>query len=301
MSERRGCAGVGLSGPLAEQFAPLTTAPLTSAAIEEVADLAAMQQHATRTAVWAFDAQPGLTWQLSIVEDTGALVFSINDKPVLVADQRRGVIQIGALRPELAAQFVATIGAPVLATALGAVPVHGSSLRRPDGSGLLLVGPSGAGKSSLLTVLADQGWSPISEDTTVVELTPEGAALAWPGPPWVRLARGQPGPAGATPRPDPTDKVAWSLRGRLPTEPTRLHRIVVLDRPGGTSPVVRPLLPAEAIATLPPHVSWLSTAPRATAAFAGGVALARRVPATSLRLSRHPDWAREACALLSDL
>ena len=301
MTTRRGCAGIGLSGPLSEQFAPLTATPLSTAEIEEVADLAAAPQYTTKSAVWAFEAQPGLTWELSIVEDTDALVFSINDRPTLVVDPRRQVIQIGVLRTELAAQLGATIGTPALATAFGAVPVHGASLRRPDGSGILLVGPSGAGKSSLLTALANRGWSPISEDTTVVELGDDRSALAWPGPPWVRLISGQPGPVGATPRPDPTDKVAWDLFGEQPTEPTPLRHILVLEPPGGAAPIARELTPAQAIAVLPPHISWLSTAPRASAAFAAGVALARRVPVTTLQLPRRDDWIQRAHAILSEL
>jgi hypothetical protein len=169
-----------------------------------------------------------------------------------------------------------------------------------DGDGAtLIVGPSGAGKSSLLSTLTDLGWWPLSEDVTVVDLAGDGSTRAWPGPPWVRLTPGQPGPHDSEPRPDATDKVCWDLAGRQPDGPAPLRRIVVLEPPGGTAPALRPLSPDEAIAALPPHIAWLSTQPRGTAAFAGAVALSRRARVLRLRMPRRADWAQRAGQLLA--
>lgn len=290
-----------LVGSLAERFSPLATAPLAAVDIVEVEDLAAEVSPDGLQALWSLDVADGVHWALAARTSDGALVFSIGGAPALVVDPLGCRIHLGAHPPTVAAQLVATIGAPAVAAALGAIPMHGSSAAHVGDGATVIVGPSGAGKSSLLSALTDAGWRPIAEDVTVVDLPEDRPVRAWPGPPWVRLRHGQAGPRGSELRPDPTDKVSWDLADRQPEDATDVRRIVVLRAPGGDAPACEVLTPAEALAVLPPHVAWLSSQPRATAAFTGAVALSRRVPVVSLRLPHDPGWATRAAGLLSDL
>lgn len=300
MTVARGCAGIALTGHLADRFAPLRGDPLATATVVEVPDLGEELAGTTTTAIWSIDAGGGVQWALAERVPDRALVFSVDGLPVLVADPRARSIRIGPPGGAMAVQLVAAVGAPALAAALGALPMHGSSAERDDGA-VLVVGQSGAGKSTLLRALHDAGWRPISEDVTVVDLPAEGPARAWPGPPWVRLAPGQPGPQGAAQRPDPTDKVSWALDGRVTDSPTPLAGIVVLGPPGepDAAPTMPALSPEAAIAVLPPHVSWLSARGRAEAAFTAAVALSHRAPVFQLQVPRRPDWTDLAVELLA--
>lgn len=300
MSAARGCAGVALDGHLAEEFSPLRSTPITSAVVSEVGDPAGHLPNVDRAPLWSFPAAEQTMWDLAVCPADGALVFSINGVPALVAAPADGSIHLGRHPTAIALQLVAAVGAPALACASGAVPVHAASVEM-RGRATLIVGPSGAGKSTLLGALADAGHRPISEDITVVDMTASGAAQAWPGPPWVRLAPGQAGPHGAVTRPDPTDKVNWDLTGRQTDAPTAVERIVVLEPPGEPleAPTLSTLTTAEAIGVLPPHVAWLSTAPRAAMAFAAAVTLSRHARVVRLRLPRRPEWAQLAIDVLS--
>lgn len=299
MTVARGCAGIALTGHLAGSFAPLRGDPLGAASVVEVPDLVEELAGTTTDGVWSLDAGAGVRWALAERVPDRALVFSVDGSPVLLVDAVARSIRIGPQQGPIAAQLVAAVGAPALAAALGGLPMHGSSAERDDGA-VLVVGPSGAGKSTLLRALTDAGWRPISEDVTVVDLPVEGPGRAWPGPPWVRLAPGQPGPQGAAQRPDPTDKVSWVLDGRVADGPTPLAGIVVLGPPGepDAAPTIARLSPEAAIAVLPPHVSWLSARGRAEAAFTAAVALSRRAPVFQLQLPRRPDWTDLAVDLL---
>lgn len=300
MTTPRGCAGVALSGALAEHFAPLAAEPITSAVVTEVAGGLGDAAAGPMEALWDLDVEPAVRWELART-GAGVLVFSINGAPALLADPAGATLRLGRHPVAVAAQLVAAVGAPALAAANGAVPVHGACVARDGDGATLIVGQSGAGKSSLLSALTDAGWQPVSEDVTVVDVAGDGSTRAWPGPPWVRLAPGQLGPHGSEPRPDATDKVCWDLTGRQPDGPVPLRRIVVLEPPGGSAPGLQPVPPDEAIAVLPPHITWLSTQPRGTAAFAGAVALSRRVRVMRLRMPRHADWARQAGQLFAAL
>lgn len=300
MTSVRGCAGVALTGPLASEFSELASAPLAAAEIRLLPDLQNWVADAPLQPLWSFDLAPGLRWELSERPTDRALVFSINGAPRLVADVAGGTILLAGGNASFAAQQVASIGAPAIAAARGAIPVHGASMTHGARGATLVVGASGAGKSSLLTALIDHGWQPISEDITTVDFAPDGASRAWPGPPWVRLAPGIDGPRGTRQRPDPTDKISWELSGRLPDAPTPLRRIVVLATPGGTAPSLVELSPTQAIGELPPHIAWLSASPRSTAAFSAAVTLARRVPTFRLQLPRRDDWAGLAVEVLTD-
>lgn len=301
MTSLRGCAGVALTGALASEFSELTAAPLAAVEIQQLPDLQEWTGGVPLAPLWAFDLAPGVRWELSERPPDRALVFSVNGAPRLVADIAGQAILLAGGSASFAAQQVASIGAPAIAAARGAIPVHGASMTDGQHGATLVVGASGAGKSSLLTASIDDGWQPISEDLTMVDVAADGTSRAWPGPPWVRLGPGSDGPRGSRQRPDPTDKISWELTGRLPTAPIPLQRIIVLGKPGGAAPSLTELSPMQAIAELPPHIAWLSSSPRATAAFSAAVTLSRRVPTFRLEVPRQVDWARLAVEVISDL
>ena len=300
MSLVRGCAGIALHGRLADQFSPLRCEPLASAQVQEVTDLDLDVGSAGLEPVWSLDAGAGVRWDLTARRDGEGLVFAVDGVPALVVDPGRSSIRVSRRVAAIAAQLVAAVAAPALAASCGAMPLHGAAAAR-GGAATVVLGPSGAGKSTVLRALVDDGWSPLAEDVSVIELRGDGAARTWPGPPWLRLGVGEAGPLAATTRPDPTGKVRWDLSDRMPDVPAALARIVLLAAPGPptSAPRVEPVAPADAIASLPPHVTWLSALPRDAASFPAAVALGRRVPVLRLRLPRRPDWADLAVEVLA--
>lgn len=297
MSLVRACAGVALSGPLADAFAPLACPPLASAQVDEVTDLSRLVGEAASELMWSVDGG-GVQWELRRWADDG-FVFAVDGTPTLAIGTRDGSMVLGRHGSTIAAQLVAAVGAPALAVAHGALALHGSSMAR-DGAATVILGPSGSGKSSLLCALADRGWAPIAEDVTVLDVAADGRLRAWPGPPWVRLLHGQAGPRGSHRQADATDKARWDLQGRMPERPTTVGRIVVIAPAGAAGATLRPVDAGRAIAAIPPHVTWLAAGPRAQSAFSTAVTIARRTPVLRLSLPRAPEWLDGALALLSE-
>ncbi len=228
-------------------------------------------------------------------DDAGALVLSIGEVPVLRVDATRAEATLGAVSEAVGWQLATTFALPLAAQAAGAFVVHAAVAAR-DGAAVAICATSGTGKSSLLTALLDAGWVAVTEDLVVVR-----GGQAWPGPPWVRLAPGQEGPAGAPQVFRTGDKVGWGIAART-TVPTALRHIVLLDPPLPEPTAKRPAAVTEVIAALAQHTPWFEEPDRrGEALFGGAVQLARSVPATRLRLQWGAAWTDEAIAILADL
>jgi hypothetical protein len=113
--------------------------------------------------------------------------------------------------------------------------------------------------------------------------------MVWPGPPWVRVLRGEPGPAGAPVVAEGADKTAWAIAERQPGHAAPLGRIIALG--GGDAPTTTELSAAAAMQALAPHTVWL-TEPEARVAtlFPRVASVASAVPATGVSLPRHAGW-----------
>jgi hypothetical protein len=73
-----------------------------------------------------------------------------------------------------------------LLPACGLLPLHASSIVTSRGA-LVFMGRAGCGKSTLLSALLERGHTMIADDVTAVKRGDDGAALAYPGYPHVRL------------------------------------------------------------------------------------------------------------------
>jgi hypothetical protein len=186
------------------------------------------------------------------------------------------------------AQLVAAIGLPLLLHGAECVVLHGAAAAL-DGRAVVIAGRSGRGKSSSLTRLVDEGWAPITEDLCTIDL--RGAPVLWPGPPWLRRLRGEPGPQGSTVRFETLDKTVWDIADRQSTTALPIGHLVVVDEPGGDAAAVTALATGEAVAALADHAVWLAEAEAAPAALFSPLArLATEVPVSRLRLPRRDSW-----------
>jgi hypothetical protein len=104
--------------------------------------------------------------------------------------------------------------------------------------------------------MIDAGWEAVTEDICAIDLRGD-VPMAWPGPPWVRRAYGEPGPAGADLCFDTPDKAAWDVRSSLATGPVPVERLIFLDPPGGAAPRWEPLSQPQAVRDLAGHAAWL--------------------------------------------
>lgn len=69
---------------------------------------------------------------------------------------------------------------PMLLSARGLYALHAGGVVSPEGHGVLLAGVSGSGKTTLTCALTRSGWSYLSDDSVLLEDTPEGVqALAF--------------------------------------------------------------------------------------------------------------------------
>ena len=197
-------------------------------------------------------------------------------------------------------QMVASFGIAVLVqNTTNALVLHGSAATRGD-RGVVVCGESGTGKSSLLVALIDDGWTPITEDMGVI--TSRGRiAEMWPGPPWVRLHRGQAGPRGAAVAFDGIDKTAWTASP--PRQPVPLTHLVVLQPPGGDAPTIESVNPGQMVGMTLPSAVWLVDDPstRVRGAFGPLASFTSRVTPLRLRMPRRDTWAQDAVRLLGAL
>lgn len=232
----------------------------------------------------------------------GDLVLAIAGRAVLGVARHRDAAEIGDVNDGVALQLVTTFALPLAAQRCGAFVLHASVVVR-DGVATVICAEAGSGKSSTLIALRDAGWSALTEDLVALDLVAGDRPIAWPGPPWVRVAPEQPGPSGGTQRFRTADKVAWDLQGRgRCEEPVPVGRLVLLDAPTDEPTMVRPAAPEEVMGALALHAPWFEEAStKGAALFGSAVQLARSVPATRLRLQRSDDWRVEAESILADL
>ena len=230
----------------------------------------------------------------------GALVTVVDDHPVLWISETRDATTVAPLGEALVLQLVSTYAAPLAAQRAGAFVLHAAAAVR-DGRALVVCAHSGTGKSSVMTALADAGWHPLTEDLLAIEIDVAGAPRAWPGPPWVRLSPGDPGPAGAAEQFRATDKIGWHVDTHWDA-PAPIAHLVVLEPPSAEPSVCEPMDTGPAVAAIAPHAPWYEDPDeRGPALFGHAVALTRRVPVSRLRLQRSPGWRAEAVAMLGAL
>jgi hypothetical protein len=244
--------------------------------------------------------------------ETAALdqaLFRVSDGEYVLSmgQQRRLSIRAGACRVVVSepldavqTQLLASFAIPILLAGKPVVVMHGAAAAL-DGRAVLVLGVGGAGKSSGLVHLVDAGWSPLSEDVCVVDMS-GGDPVLLPGPPWVRRAHGEPGPVGSAVLFTGREKTAWDLAPWRAGEPAALAAAVIMSEPGGVSPSSRRLERGTAIGEVARHAVWLGDPDRKAETLFGPVAsFAGRVPVEAVRLPRAPGWGDQLTGLLAAL
>lgn len=69
----------------------------------------------------------------------------------------------------------------------GILPLHGSTVRLPDGTAAVFCGHSGAGKSTTVAALGLQGLACVADDVSAVQFDAQGQAWVQPGLPRAKL------------------------------------------------------------------------------------------------------------------
>jgi hypothetical protein len=228
----------------------------------------------------------------------GQYVLEGTSGPTLAIDPRSGDVTIGPGDEAVSVQLVTAFGVPLLLHGYDVLAVHASACE--DGSGATIVcGPGGSGKSSTLVRLVDAGWRALSEDVCALDL--RGATpMAWPGPPWVRRRRSEPGPDGATARFESPDKTAWDIAPVMAGAPTPVSTVVLLEPPGGDAPRWEPLSQPDAVRAIAQHAMWLrDPADAPERLFRLALQLTRRVECARLRLPRRERWLEDLPEILS--
>lgn len=229
----------------------------------------------------------------------GTLVLRTGRGALLAIDEDERRITVAGADRGVKAQLVAAYALPLLLQRSRGVLVHASAAAH-GGRAVVVTGASGRGKSSVLIRLLESGWSPITEDVCSIDL--RAAPMAWPGPPWVRRSRGEPGPDGASARFETLDKVAWDIEPWLARAATPVALVVVLDEPGGAQPQVERLARPAAIAALAEQGVWLAEPDAGPAALFSPLAtLAGAVTVVRMRLPYAASWLDGVPALLGDL
>lgn len=230
------------------------------------------------------------------------------DGSFLVRNNRGGALSVDATGASIVvdgpddavvAQLVTTYALPLLHQCTGALVVHASAFELA-GSAVLVSGASGRGKSSLLVAAIDAGYRPLSEDLCVVDLR-GSVPVVWPGPPWVRRRRGEPGPRGARARFDTYDKTAWDIAPRQVVAALPLACVLGVQPPGGAAPSLTPVPRAEALRRLASDTVWLGDpARREVAMFEAVARVSGAVPFASLQLPLSPSWLDGVLPFLAD-
>ncbi|MEY2418478.1 MAG: hypothetical protein QOG90_1158 [Actinomycetota bacterium] len=219
----------------------------------------------------------------------GRLVLAGPNAAALEFDPRDGSVTIAPGDDAVQRQLVASFGLPLLLHGLDVLLVHGSSCAR-DGKAIVVCADSGSGKSSVLVRLVDEGWSSLSEDVVTIDLRGDKAQV-WPGPPWVRVAHGEPGPRDMACAFESADKTAWDVSAVQATGPVELERVVLLEAPGGDAPALDAMSRADALRALARHAVWLQDPDDRGRELFGRVAkLLTKAPAVRLRLPRRDEW-----------
>lgn len=245
--------------------------------------------------LWSLGA--GASTQHLYREPDGTCTLVAGDRArASVSVEARSVTVTGTVDP-VQVQLVVSFAFPLLLSGVPAVVLHAAAAAR-RGRGVLFAGAGGAGKSSTLAGLVGAGWTSISEDVCCV--APQAPhPVAWPGPPWVRLGRGQPGPPGSPERFHNREKVAWDLSGRHSAGPVPVTTAVLLQAPGGASTSWARLGRAEAVAELASHAVWLAApADRGRHLFARVVAATAGLDVVRVRLPFAKDWTAQLLEVL---
>ena len=221
--------------------------------------------------------------------DDGRFVLASPRASALEIDPRDASITVGPGVDAVQRQLVASFGLPMLLHGLDVLLVHGSACARGD-EAIVVCADSGSGKSSVLVRLVDEGWRSLSEDVCTIDLR-DGRPRVWPGPPWVRVAHGEPGPRNGARAFESEDKTAWDVSSAHAEGPVDLTRVVLLEAPGGDAPEMDGLRRADALRALARHAVWLQDPDdRGRQLFDPVARLVGKVPAVRLRLPRREGW-----------
>jgi hypothetical protein len=224
-----------------------------------------------------------------LCQQDGSLVVHASAGPALAVGIGTDAVTIEPGGDTLTLQLIASFAVPLVLNGRDVLVLHASTVAK-NGQAVVVCGTSGTGKSSVLVRMIDAGWQAVTEDVCAIDVRGE-VPMAWPGPPWVRRAYGEPGPVGAALRFDTPDKAAWDLEPSLVRGPVRVAHLVFLDPPGGDTPRWQPLGQPQAVRDLAAHAAWLrdpSEAPRHLFGLALG--LTKRVPSSHLRIPHSPAW-----------
>jgi hypothetical protein len=219
----------------------------------------------------------------------GSLVVHASDGPGFSVDPRNDTVTIEPGTDVVTRQLIASFALPLVLNGHDVLVLHAATVAK-DGRALVVCGTSGAGKSSVLVRMVDVGWQAVSEDVCAIDVRSD-TPMAWPGPPWVRRAYGDPGPIGASLRFETPDKAAWDLEPWQPQGPVPVERLVFLDPPGGDAPQWLPLRQPEAARDLARHAAWIADPTEAPGRlFPLALELTKRVQCDHLRLPRTRSW-----------
>jgi hypothetical protein len=138
----------------------------------------------------------------------------------------------------------------------GLMPLHANAVV-VDGRAFAFCGHSGAGKSTMAAWFHDRGHPILADDVCVIGFAADGAALAYPGVPRLRLWRQALEESGRFVDDyersfDALDKYDVPISGEERTEPAPLAAVYLLGRagPGAEAGVIQRLTGVEAVETL---------------------------------------------------
>ena len=228
----------------------------------------------------------------------GTFVLTGSMGPALEVDQSNATITIDDGDESVRLQLLATFAVPLILHTTDALLVHGSACTLGDQT-IVVCGDSGSGKSTLLVGLVDAGWTPVTEDLAAIDLR-DATPMVWPGPPWVRIGQGKPGPVGSAQRFGSAYKNGWDIASAQTPHARPVTHIVLLDPPGGDEPTLELVSPSAAIRELAHHGVWLGDQDeRGRRLFSPTAVLAARAQTLRLRVPRSDSWLDEVPSLLA--
>jgi len=136
----------------------------------------------------------------------------------------------------------------------GIWPLHGSTVRLPDGTAAMFCGHSGAGKSTTVAALGQRGLACVADDVSAIQFDAQGQAWVYPGLPRTKLwghALAQLGLAQGSQIRDGIDKYYVDLP--LCNAPLRLSKLYELDAKQGGGVVVSPIQGMDRVTALLTH------------------------------------------------
>ncbi|MEJ0025008.1 MAG: hypothetical protein WDN01_03175 [Rhizomicrobium sp.] len=166
------------------------------------------------------------------------------------------------------------------------LPLHANAVVM-RGRVVAIAGCSGAGKSTLAAHYHDKGYEILSDDVCAVSFPDEGAPLAWPGIPRLRLWRDSAEASGRDVErleqvADGLEKYHWPVKLHAALEGLPLERIYVLSDAGrGTRPGISRLTGSDALEAVMEQTfrrEYLGLMDGARQRFANGIALLASVP-----------------------